>query len=80
MSSADDRSKDGPSTAVSPANDAAAVHDLIRKEIAALIDSADLSEEEKQQILVAMQCPCCGAGGLSLSIKLRSRPRSTPSF
>ena len=61
-------------------NAAASVHDLLQKEIAALIESADLSEEEKQQILVGMQCPCCGAGGLSLSIKLKGRPRSTPSF
>ena len=27
----------------------------------------DLSDEEKQRILVAMSCPCCGAGGFSLT-------------
>ena len=76
MPSPDESSKAEPASS----DAAATVHELIQKEIAALIDSSELSEEEKQQILVAMQCPCCGAGGLSLSIKLKSRPRSTPSF
>ena len=59
---------------------APSVHETLQREIMKLIDDAGLSEEEKQQILVGMQCPCCGAGGLSLSIKLKSGPRSTPSF
>jgi len=77
MPSADDPAKIESSASADAAKSA---HDLIQREIAALIESSDLSEEEKQQILVGMQCPCCGAGGLSLSIKLKSRPRSTPSF
>ncbi len=56
------------------------IHDSLQQQIMQLIDDAGLSEEEKQQILVGIQCPCCGAGGLSLSIKLKSGPRSTPSF
>jgi hypothetical protein len=55
------------------------VHDSIQQQIMKLIDDSGLSDEEKQQILVGLQCPCCGAGGLSLSIKLKG-PRSTPSF
>lgn len=55
------------------------VHDAIQQQIAELLESSGLSEEEKQQILIAMQCPCCGAGGLSLSIKLKPT-RTTPSF
>lgn len=55
------------------------VHETIQQQIAEVLASAGLSEEEKQQILVAMQCPCCGAGGLSLSIKL-GPPRNTPKF
>jgi hypothetical protein len=38
-----------------------------------LLQNSDLGEEEKQEILTALSCPCCGAGGLSLSLKL-SRP------
>ncbi len=47
------------------------MHDVMRQQIAEMLANSDLSEEQKQQILVAMQCPCCGAGGLSLSIKLK---------
>jgi len=62
-------------------DDTAAVsfHQAIQQQIADVLANADLSEEERQQILVAMQCPCCGAGGLSLSIKLTGA-RSRPSF
>jgi hypothetical protein len=50
------------------------LHEAIQQQVGELLASADLSEEEKQQILIAMSCPCCGAGGLSLSIKLKDRP------
>lgn len=64
---------------VPPADPTAALHQAIQEQIADVLANSGLSEEEKQQILVAMQCPCCGAGGLSLSIKLGSA-RDTPSF
>ena len=47
------------------------VHDTMQREIAALLAEADISEEERQSILVSLSCPCCGAGGVSLSIKLK---------
>jgi hypothetical protein len=50
------------------------LHDAIQQQIADLLANSDLTEDEKQRILVAMSCPCCGVGGLSLSIKLRDRP------
>ncbi len=56
------------------------VHELIQEQIAEMLSNSDLTEEERQEILVAMQCPCCGAGGLSLSIKLNRKPRGVPSF
>jgi hypothetical protein len=58
---------------------ATSLHQAIQQQIADVLANSGLSEDEKQQILVAMQCPCCGAGGLSLSIKLGSA-RGTPSF
>ncbi len=74
----DDARPGGPAE---PATDRAeSVHDLIQKEIAEMLANADLSDEEKQQILVAMRCPCCGAGGVSLSLKLGGRPKDRPSF
>ena len=34
---------------------------------------ADLDAEQKQNILIAMSCPCCGAGGPSFSVTLKRR-------
>jgi hypothetical protein len=52
-----------------------ALHDLFVQQAAAILDRAELSEEDRQSILVAMNCPCCGAGAMSLSVKLRLAPR-----
>jgi hypothetical protein len=30
-----------------------------------------LHEEQKQNILIAMNCPCCGAGAMSYTVKLK---------
>ncbi len=57
-----------------------AAHLTFQRQIAELLDQADLTEEERQEILVAMNCPCCGAGGLSLSIKIKSATDAGPSF
>ena len=50
-----------------------ALHELFQQQAAAILDNADISEETKQNILVAMSCPCCGAGGISLSISIRPK-------
>jgi hypothetical protein len=47
------------------------LHELFQQQTATMLDRADLSDEQKQNILVAMSCPCCGAGGLSFTAKLR---------
>ncbi len=47
------------------------LHMVFDQQIREMLEQADLTEEQKQQILVALQCPCCGSGGLSLSIKLK---------
>ncbi len=52
-----------------------ALHELFREQAAAVLENAAIGEEEKQSILAAMTCPCCGAGTMSISVKLR--PRST---
>jgi len=49
------------------------LHALFRQEAMTLLDRADLSAEEKQNVLVAMSCPCCGAGGLSYTVKLKRK-------
>ena len=47
------------------------LHDLFQKQTSAMLECADLSEEQKQSILIAMSCPCCGTGGFSFTAKLR---------
>jgi hypothetical protein len=36
-----------------------------------MLDRADIDEEHKQSILIARSCPCCGAGGMSFTAKLK---------
>jgi hypothetical protein len=50
-----------------------ALHELFREQAAAVLDDADIGEEEKQSILLAMTCPCCGAGTMSFSVKMKPR-------
>ena len=50
------------------------LHELFAQQAMAMLDRSDLDEEQKQNILIAMSCPCCGAGGPSFSVKLKRRP------
>jgi hypothetical protein len=56
---------------VSPSR--ASLHELFAQQTRAMLDRTDLDEEQKQSILVAMSCPCCGAGGLSFTAKIKRR-------
>jgi hypothetical protein len=47
------------------------LHELFQKQTATMLDRADLDDEQKQSILIAMSCPCCGAGGMSFTAKLK---------
>ncbi len=47
------------------------LHELFQKQTATMLERADLSDEQKQSILIAMSCPCCGAGGFSFTAKLK---------
>ena len=47
------------------------LHALFEQQARQLIDRADLDEEQKQKILLAMSCPCCGGGTMSFTAKLR---------
>ena len=50
-----------------------ALHQLFQEQAAAILDDADIGEEEKQSILLAMNCPCCGAGTMSFSVKMKPK-------
>lgn len=49
------------------------LHDLFQQQTMAMLDRSDLSEEQKQSVLVAMNCPCCGGSGLSFAVKLKRK-------
>jgi len=50
---------------------ALSLHALFEQQTRQLLDRADLDEEQKQNILVAMSCPCCGTGAMSFTAKLK---------
>ena len=54
-------------------NSTLSLHDLFARQASTMLKRADLDEEQKQAILIAMSCPCCGAGGLSMTAKLKRR-------
>lgn len=47
------------------------LHDTMRQQILDILEDSDLTEEQKQEILIAMSCPCCGGSGMSISIPLK---------
>ena len=49
------------------------LHELFEQQTRAMLDRSDLDEEQKQNILVAMRCPCCGGGTGTFSFKLKPR-------
>jgi hypothetical protein len=49
------------------------LHQLFEQQAGDMLERADLDEEQRQSILLAMSCPCCGAGGPSFSFKLKRR-------
>ena len=53
-------------------------HLAFQQQLADLLDQADITDAQRQEFLIAATCPCCGAGGLSLSLKLKTE--STPGF
>jgi hypothetical protein len=47
------------------------LHDLFAQQTSKMLEHADLTEEQKQSLMIGMSCPCCGAGGFSFTAKLR---------
>ena len=46
------------------------VHQMMREQMLKVLADSDMTEEQKQQVLVAMSCPCCGGSGMALTIPL----------
>jgi len=56
----------------------APMHDLFQKQVQQVMDQADLDDETRQALLVAMNCPCCGAGGMNYTAPLDRKKKSGP--
>jgi hypothetical protein len=52
------------------------LHDLFQKQVREVLDQSDLDEDAKQTILVAMNCPCCGAGAMNYTAKVNRKPKA----
>lgn len=59
-------SKSGSPFAVTDAS----LHETMQRQVREVLENSDLTEDQRQQILIALSCPCCGAGGLSMTIPL----------
>ena len=57
--------------AASISDGALSLHQLFEQQARQMLDRSELGEEQKQRILVAMSCPCCGAGAMSYTVKLK---------
>jgi len=47
------------------------LHELFQQQARQLLDRVDLDEQQRQNILIAMSCPCCGAAAMSYTAKLK---------
>jgi hypothetical protein len=66
-----ERTTIAPTPASEISQEASSLHQLFEQQARRMLDRSDLDEEQKQHILVAMSCPCCGAGAMSYTVKLR---------
>ena len=53
-------------------------HAMFQKQVAEVLEKSDLDEEAKQAILVAMNCPCCGAGAMNYTAPLNRKKKPGP--
>jgi hypothetical protein len=51
---------------------ALSLHELFAQQARTMLERSDLDEEQKQTILIAMSCPCCGAPSFTVKLKRRS--------
>jgi hypothetical protein len=48
---------------------------MFQQQVRHTLDQSDLDEDAKQAILVALSCPCCGAGGMNYTAKITRRTK-----
>jgi hypothetical protein len=53
----------------------APMHDLFQKQVMQVLEESDMDEQAKQAILVALNCPCCGTGGMNYTAKINRKKK-----
>jgi len=56
------------------------MHELFQKQVQQVMEQADLDDEARQALLVAMNCPCCGAGGMNYTAPLNRKKKPGPAI
>ena len=54
------------------------MHELFQKQVQQVMEQADLDEDARQALLVALNCPCCGAGGMNYTAKINRKKKPGP--
>jgi len=54
------------------------MHELFQKQVQQVMAQADLDDESRQALLVALNCPCCGAGGMNYTAPVNRKKKSGP--
>jgi hypothetical protein len=54
------------------------LHELFQKQIQQVMEQTDLDEDSRQALLVALNCPCCGTGGMNYTAKLNRKKKPGP--
>ena len=54
------------------------LHELFQKQVQQVMEQVDLDEDSRQALLVALNCPCCGAGGMNYTAKINRKKKSGP--
>jgi hypothetical protein len=54
------------------------MHELFQKQVQQVMEQADLDDESRQALLVALNCPCCGAGGMNYTAPVNRKKKPGP--
>jgi hypothetical protein len=54
------------------------LHELFQKQVQQVMEQAELDDESRQALLVALNCPCCGAGGMNYTAKVNRKKKPGP--
>jgi len=54
------------------------LHDLFTQQAREVLEASDLDDESRQALLVALNCPCCGAGGMNYTAPVGRKKKPGP--